>query len=179
MESLPRSSDKVETIHDKVDDKLRADWSKLDAGLKNRKADMLKAYKEKMMVERKVDQGNMEAERKARQEDLQKIVTEMMDASQTKRDESHEGMDVNVKEIREEIKSGQAEMKFTVNAFQEKKDTPIVNRKDDQKETSCQETMAAGLEYEEPASGDMKEPEERRQPSKMQWRLIERRLSPI
>jgi hypothetical protein len=39
----------------------------------------------------------------------------MTDANQAK-------MDVNLKEMREEIKSGQAEMRSTVNAFQEKTD---------------------------------------------------------
>jgi hypothetical protein len=72
-------------IHDKMDDKSRANWAKLDADLKKRKADMLIAYEkkrmaerkadqeiretyEKMMVERKADQERREAERKAYEE---------------------------------------------------------------------------------------------------------------
>jgi hypothetical protein len=49
-------------------------------------------------------------------------------------------------------------MKFTVNAFQEKMDTLIMNRKDNRKETmSCQEMMEACLEYEKPASWNIKD----------------------
>jgi hypothetical protein len=110
-----------------------------------------------MVVERKADQEKREAERKAHQEDLQKMMKEMMDANQTKTDDNQEGMDINLKKVSEEIKSGQAEMKFTVNAFQEKMDTLIANRKDDQKETTfCQETMEARQECEEPISADIK-----------------------
>jgi chromosome segregation ATPase len=116
-----------EGIHDKID-KLRADWAKLNAGLKKRKTDMLKPYEEKKMAERKADQEKREAERKAYQEDLQKIMKEMMDANQTKRDDNQEGMDVDLKETREEIKSGEAEITSTVNAFQEKMDSTIANR---------------------------------------------------
>jgi hypothetical protein len=47
--------------------------------------------------------------------------------------------------MREDIKSGQKEMKSTVNAFQEKMDASTANRKDDRKETSCKETMKACL----------------------------------
>jgi hypothetical protein len=66
------------------------------------KADMLKVYEEKMMadqkadqereevyekmmVERETDQEKRESERKAHQEDLQKMMKEMMDANQTKK----------------------------------------------------------------------------------------------
>jgi hypothetical protein len=48
-----------EAIHDKID-MLRANWAKLDGDLKKRKADMLKAYEEKM-AERKADQERREA----------------------------------------------------------------------------------------------------------------------
>jgi hypothetical protein len=71
----------------------------------------------KMMIEWKADQEEREAERKAHQDDLQKIMKEMMDANQTKTDDNQEGMNVDLKETREEIKSGEAEMKSTVNAF--------------------------------------------------------------
>jgi hypothetical protein len=43
---------KREAIRDKID-KSRANWAKLDADLKKRKADILKAYKEKRIAERK------------------------------------------------------------------------------------------------------------------------------
>jgi hypothetical protein len=172
-----------EAIHDKIDDKSRVNWTQLDADLKRRKADILtayeekrmadrkadqerrkaerkaydekmmanrkagqerreayekmmaerkadqergeaerKAYEEKMMAERKADQEKREAERKAHEQNLQKMRKEMMDANQTKTDNNQEGMDVDLKETREEIKSGEAEMKFTVNALQEKMD---------------------------------------------------------
>jgi hypothetical protein len=50
-----------ETIHNKINDKLCADWTKLDSNLKKRKADMLKAYEEKRMAEQKADQERREA----------------------------------------------------------------------------------------------------------------------
>jgi hypothetical protein len=81
----------------------------------------------------------------------------MMDASQTKTGDNQEGKDVNLKQMREEIKSGEAEMKSTVNAFREKMDAAIGNRKDDRKETTfCQEKTEARLECEEPTSAGMK-----------------------
>jgi hypothetical protein len=63
-----------EAIRDKMDDKSRATWAKLDADLKKRKADILKAYEEKRMADRKAGQERREAyekmmaERKADQE---------------------------------------------------------------------------------------------------------------
>jgi hypothetical protein len=66
-----------------------------------------------------------------------------IDVNQTKTDEDQERMGINLKEMGEEIKSGQAEMKSTVNAFPEKMDASIANRMDD-------------LECEEPISADMK-----------------------
>jgi hypothetical protein len=66
-------------------------------------------------------------------------------------DTKHEEM---LARMREEIKSGQEKMKSTVTA---KMDALIADRKNDRKETSCQETMEARLEYEEPASWDIKD----------------------
>jgi hypothetical protein len=40
-----------EAIHDKMDEKSRTNWAKLDAELKKRKADILKAYEEKRMAD--------------------------------------------------------------------------------------------------------------------------------
>jgi hypothetical protein len=50
-----------EAIRDKMDDKSRANWAKLDADLKKRKADILRAYEEKRMADRKADQERREA----------------------------------------------------------------------------------------------------------------------
>jgi hypothetical protein len=119
-----------------------------------------------MMVERKADQEKREAERKPHQEDLQNM-QEMMDANQTKTDDNQEGMDIDLKETREEIKSGQAEMKSIVNAFQEKMDASIANRKEDRKETmscqvttTCHEATDTDLENIEPDPGTMQSVEE-------------------
>jgi hypothetical protein len=117
------------------------------------------AYEEKRMAEQRADQEKREAERKAHQNDLQKIMKEMIDANQTKIDDNQEELDIDLKEMREEIKSGEAEMKFTVDAFQEKMDVLIANRKDDRKETSCQETTEAHLECEKQTSVDMESEE--------------------
>jgi hypothetical protein len=52
--------------------------------------------------------------------------------------------------MREDIKSGHAEMRFIVVALQEKMDACVASRRDDQKETmSFQETTEAHLECEE------------------------------
>jgi hypothetical protein len=139
-----------------MDDKSRANWAKLDADLKKRKADILKTYEEKTMANLKADQERRGTERKAHQDDLQKIMKEMRDANQTKTDNNQEELDVDLKETREEIKSGEAEMKFTVDAFQEKMDVSIANRKDDQKKmTACQDVMEADTEKTEPHRGMM------------------------
>jgi hypothetical protein len=47
---------------------------------------------------------------------------EMMDANRMKICGNQEGTDVDLKETKEEIKSGEAEMKSIVNAFQGKMD---------------------------------------------------------
>jgi hypothetical protein len=66
-------------------------------------------------------------------------------------------MDANTKSMHEESKSVEAEIKSTVNAFQDKMDASIANRKDDRQETTfCQETTEARLACEEPTSRDTK-----------------------
>jgi hypothetical protein len=81
----------------------------------------------------------------------------MMDANQTKTYDNQEGMDVDLKETKKYIKSCEAEMKSTVNAFQEKMDASIASRKDDREEImSCQEKMEPCLECDEPVSEDIK-----------------------
>jgi dGTP triphosphohydrolase len=58
--------------------------------------------------------------------------------------------------LREEIKSGQAEMRTTVSAFGDKMGALIAGMKDGQKKTvACQETMEARLECKEPSSKEM------------------------
>jgi hypothetical protein len=58
---------------------------------------------------------------------------EMRDANQTKTDYSQKQLDIEIKESREEIKSDEAEMKFSVDAFQVKMDVSIANRKNSRK----------------------------------------------
>jgi hypothetical protein len=135
-----------EAIHDKIV-KLRADCPKLDADLKKRKADMLKAYEEKRMTERKVDpertkaerkayeekmmtepksdQEKREAESKAHQEDLQKMMNAKINAeadairarTKSRQEETLTRMQENTQAMREEIKYGQAEIRSTICAF--------------------------------------------------------------
>jgi hypothetical protein len=70
----------------------------------------------------------------------------MMDANQTKTDDNQEGMDVDLKETRDEIKFGEAEIKSTVNAFQEKMDAYVANMGDDRKETkACHNEMEVSV----------------------------------
>jgi hypothetical protein len=53
-----------------MDDKSCANWAKINADLKKRKADILKAYEEKRMADRKADQERWKAERKAYEEKI-------------------------------------------------------------------------------------------------------------
>jgi hypothetical protein len=70
---------------------------------------------------------------------------------------TQERMDANLKDLKEDIKFGQAEVRSIVRAFHEKMDACVANRRDDQEETmSCQETMETSLVCEEPISWDMK-----------------------
>jgi hypothetical protein len=81
------------------------------------------------------------------------MMKEMMDANQTKIDDNQEESDVDLKETREEIKSGEAKIKFTVNSFQEKMDASTANRKNDRKETTaCHNEMEASIKKMEPNS---------------------------
>jgi hypothetical protein len=76
---------------------------------------------------------------------------------------TQERIEANTKSMREDIKTGQAEIRFIVGAFQEKMDACVASRRDDQKETmSFQETMEAHLECEEQTSVTM-ESEEKHQ----------------
>jgi hypothetical protein len=75
-------------------------------------------------------------------------------------------------EMLAEMKAAQARMETKIDAIQEKEeasiaklkakmDVSIANRKDDRKETSCQETTELRLECEETASGNMKDVREK------------------
>jgi cysteinyl-tRNA synthetase len=85
-----------------------------------------------MLVEIKVDQARMEAKRQSGREDLKGMMAEM-NANQAKVAKLEEML----ARMREVIKSGNAEMKSTVNAFQEKMAASIANRKDDRNETTA------------------------------------------
>jgi uncharacterized protein (DUF885 family) len=72
----------------------------------------------------------------------------MMNATQ-------ERMDANTKSMREDIKSGQAEMRSTIGAIEEKMDAWIANRKDDREETTaCQYEMETSIKQFEPNAGE-------------------------
>jgi uncharacterized protein (DUF885 family) len=78
----------------------------------------------------------MKADRKADKENLK----EMMKSTQ-------ETIKANTKSLREDIRTGQVEIRFIVVAFQEMTYASIVNRKNDWKDRmSCQETTEAHLE---------------------------------
>jgi hypothetical protein len=64
--------------------------------------------------------------------------------------------------LREEVKSGQAEMRSTVSALVGKMDAWIAEMKDEQKETmSCQLMVKACLDSKEPSPEDMESEVER------------------
>jgi hypothetical protein len=69
---------------------------------------------------------------------------------------TQEWMDANTKSMRDDIKSGQAEVRSITGAFQEKMDACVASRRDDRKETMyCQETAEANTEKNEPDRGMM------------------------
>jgi hypothetical protein len=73
------------------------------------------------------------------------------------RKELKEMMDANTKAMREDIKSGQAEVRSIVKALHENVDACVASRRDDREVTvSCQEMMEPRLECEEPVSEDIK-----------------------
>jgi hypothetical protein len=64
-------------------------------------------------------------------------------------------MNANTKTMREDIKSDQAEMRSTIDAFKEKMDAWIANRKTDRKETTaCHVEMEASIKKMESNSGE-------------------------
>jgi hypothetical protein len=113
-----------EAIHDKIDDKLRANWVKLDTDHKKRKADMLKAYEKKRMAKRKADEEGRKAERKALEEkrmakqkadqerrEAERIAYEMMmmieqKADQEKREAERKAYEMMMVERKDDQKKG-------------------------------------------------------------------------
>jgi hypothetical protein len=96
--------------------------------------ELMKSMKEEMRTSTKAYQAG--------QEQMASLVTRI-EANQAK-------MDVNLNEIREEIKSGQAEMRSIVTAW-------MADTKNGRKETmACQGKMEVCLECEEPTSVTMK-----------------------
>jgi hypothetical protein len=98
-------------------------------------------HQEQMLAEiradRKADQEKADADRQADGELLKGI------------------MDANAKSMRQEIKCGQEEIRSTVNAFKEKMDAWIANRKTDGKETTaCQYAMETSLKNLESNLGE-------------------------
>jgi hypothetical protein len=64
-------------------------------------------------------------------------------------------MDANAKSMIQEIKCAQAKIRSTVNAFKEKMDASIANRKIDRKETmACQYVMETSLKNMESNPGE-------------------------
>jgi hypothetical protein len=96
-----------------------------------------KAMQERMNEMEDKIKEEMNADRNADQEDLKEMIEEMMNANKAK-------MNRYLKKMREEIKSGQVEMRSIVNAW-------TANLRDDRKDTmSCQVMTAACLDSKEP-----------------------------
>jgi hypothetical protein len=62
-------------------------------------------------------------------------------------------MKVSQEQIREEIKSGQAEMRFSVSAIEEMIDAWIADMNHRKETTACQDAMEANLEKMGPTPG--------------------------
>jgi hypothetical protein len=107
-------------------------------------------HTKEMMKEMKDEiKEDMNANRKADRENLQEMMKEMMNDNQAK-------TSANIKEMREEIKFGQAEMQSIVNAW-------IANMRVDRKETvSCQVTTEPCLDSKELNPEDRKSEVEHR-----------------
>jgi hypothetical protein len=123
----------------------------------------------------KASQEMMEANTKPMQERLERYIgsllsdkDELKQEIRTEREQmlakmevntkvTQERMDANLKDLKENIKSGQAKVRSVVKVFYEKMDACVANRRDDREETmSCQEVMEPRLECEEPISEDIK-----------------------
>jgi hypothetical protein len=101
---------------------------------------------EKADADRKADQEKADANRQADRELLIGI------------------MDENAKSMREDVKSGQAEMTSTIRAFHEKMDAWIANRKNDREETiACHDEMEVRIKKMEPNPGEKKAVVERQE----------------
>jgi hypothetical protein len=119
-----------------------------------------------------------------------KAVQEQMDTNQAKAEADGEVlkgiMDANTKSIREDIKSGQAEVRSIVRVFREKMYACVTSRRDREVTMSCQEKMGQNSGEKEAVVERQKIPNEevaihslracraRQQPPKKR-----RRLSPI
>jgi hypothetical protein len=114
---------------------LKAMLAEMNANMKTNQ-EIMKEIKDEI-------KEDMNANRKAGRVYLKETMEEVMNANQAK-------MDANLKEMRGEVKSGQAEMRSIVNAW-------ISNMGDDQKETvSYQVTMEACQDSKELNPEDMK-----------------------
>jgi hypothetical protein len=125
------------------------------------------ANQEKADADRTTDREQMLAEiradRTTHQEQMLAEIRADRKANQEKADANRQAdrelligiMDANAKSIRQEIKCAQAKIRSTVNAFKEKMDASIANRKIDRKETTaCQCAVETSLKTIKPNSGE-------------------------
>jgi hypothetical protein len=105
----------------------------------------IEEHMQEMMAGLETNQAQLEVDRKADQEEIKENLLARLEA---KTEANQAKMDIKLKEMSEEIKSGQAEMRSTVNAW-------IADMTEDQKErTACQAAMEANPEKMEPNPGE-------------------------
>jgi hypothetical protein len=120
----------------------------------------IKANQAKTEVNRKADQEHMQdmlARMDANRKDDQDEMKDMLERLEGKIEANQAMTDIKLKEMSENIKSGQAEMRSIANAW-------IAKMRDDQKEKmSCQVTMEVCLDSKELNPEDMKSKVEHRE----------------
>jgi hypothetical protein len=109
--------------------------ARMNASMKEHMQEMaarMGANRAEMKADRKADKEYMLAEMSTSMKSNQDLLARLevkIDANRTKTDNTQERMDVNLKEMREEIKSGQAEMRSTLDVW-------LMDLKDGRKETT-------------------------------------------
>jgi hypothetical protein len=158
MENMTPNFKLLKALQEIMDANQTKILAKIDANQAKTNVEM-KAMQGKMDA----NEANTNAEMKAdREQMLAKI-----GANQEKTDDKQEGINENLRKMREEIKSGQAEMKATINAIQEKMNVWVAEMKDGREErTALQETTEAYLDSREPNPEEIQSGAEHREAPK-------------
>jgi hypothetical protein len=146
---LARMSANMKTMQEKADADRKANRENLKEMMKAN----TKAMQERM--ERQI--GSLLSDRDEFKQEIRADREQMLAKMEANTKATQARMDATLKDLKEDIISGEAEVRFIVRAFHEKMDTCVASWRDDREETMpCEETMEPCLECEEPISVDMK-----------------------